>query len=206
MTTRRQFIGEVAAGIAGGLMLARHAHAQQRVQHDSIMTMDSTNLFPMQQDAWKPVTLPARAGAVASMSDDARDALEHQIRCQCGCTLDVYTCRTTDFSCRVSPAMHRDVAALVQGGYTAQEIIDAFVHTYGERVLMAPTKTGFNLVGWALPSFLVVCAGVVVATVVRRWATRDARNPAAQVATPMVTIDATPEELARLEAAIRSDD
>ena len=38
-------------------------------------------------------------------------------------------------------------SALVQGGYSAQEIIDAFVDTYGERVLMAPRKSGFNLVG-----------------------------------------------------------
>ena len=29
--------------------------------------------------------------------------------------------------------MHRDVIALVEGGYSAQEIIDAFVETYGER-------------------------------------------------------------------------
>ena len=73
-----------------------------------------------------------------------RDDLEHHIRCQCGCTLDVYTCRTTDFSCQVSPAMHRDVMALVEGGYWAQEIIDAFVETYGERALMAPNKVGLQ--------------------------------------------------------------
>lgn len=188
-------------------MLPRHVPAQQRVQHDSMMTtMDSTNLFPMQQDAWKPVTLRAKAGAVASMSDDSRDALEHQIRCQCGCTLDVYTCRTTDFSCRVSPAMHRDVVTLVQGGYSAQEILDAFVNTYGERVLMAPSKSGFNLVGWALPGLLVVAAGVVVAAIIRRWASRQAETPGTTAAKPAASIDATPEELARLEAAIRSDE
>ena len=43
--------------------------------------------------------------------------------------------------------MHRDVVALVNGGYTAQEIIDAFVGVYGERVRMAPKKSGFNAAG-----------------------------------------------------------
>ena len=183
---------------------ARAAKTQQRAVHDSLMTMDSTNLFPMQQDAWKPVTLPARPGATASMSNDQRDALEHQIRCQCGCTLDVFTCRTTDFSCRVSPAMHRDVAALVQGGYGAQEIVDAFVRTYGERVLMAPTKSGFNLLGWMLPSVLVAGAAVAILGVIRGWARRPHRPSA--VSWTAGPIDATPEELARLEAAIKSDE
>ena len=87
-----------------------------------------------------------------------RDAVEHRMRCQCGCTLDVYTCRTTDFSCQVSPSMHRDVMGLVAGGYTAQEILDAFVGVYGERVLMAPPAAGFNLVGWVAP-FAVLGGG-----------------------------------------------
>ena len=92
------------------------------------------------------------------MTPMQRDALEHQIRCQCGCTLDVYTCRTTDFSCQVSPAMHRDIMALVEGGYSAQEILDAFVDTYGERALMAPKKEGFNWAGYLVP-FGALAAG-----------------------------------------------
>ena len=46
------------------------------------------------------------------MNQAKRDELEHQIHCQCGCNLDVYTCRTTDFSCEVSPrdAPRRDGA------------------------------------------------------------------------------------------------
>ena len=32
-------------------------------------------------------------------NDAAIQALEKRLRCGCGCTLDVYTCRTTDFTC-----------------------------------------------------------------------------------------------------------
>ena len=66
--------------------------------------------------------------------------------------------------------MHRDVMALVDGGYSAQEIIDAFVGTYGERVLMAPRKSGFNLVAWLTPGLALVVGGfVVVFMLMRRW-------------------------------------
>ena len=47
--------------------------------------------------------------------------------CPCPCTLDVYTCRTTDFSCTISPAVHRDINALVAGGYSADEIMAALI-------------------------------------------------------------------------------
>ncbi len=40
--------------------------------------------------------------------------------------------------------MHRDVMALVEGGHSAQEIIDAFVGTYSQRVLMAPPRSGIQ--------------------------------------------------------------
>jgi cytochrome c-type biogenesis protein CcmH len=138
------------------------------------------------------------------MSADARDALEHEIRCQCGCTLDVYTCRTTDFSCQVSPAMHRDVISLVEGGYSAQEILDAFVGTYGERALMAPKREGFNWAGYLMP-FAALGAGAGAVVVVLRGMQRRT----AAVATPArrtSNVQATPEELARLDAAIRRDD
>src|SRR5881275_3347237 len=80
---------------------------------------------------YRPVTLPAKPGASISMTDAQRDVLEHQIHCQCGCNLDVYTCRTTDFACSVSPAMHADVMGLVSGGYGAKDILAAFKSVYG---------------------------------------------------------------------------
>jgi len=137
------------------------------------------------------------------MTAAERDDLEHRIRCQCGCTLDVYTCRTTDFSCQVSPAMHRDIMALVDGGYSAQEIIGAFVNVYGERALMAPTKEGFNLFGYFAPFLALGAGAVVVFALIRHWGAR--ARVAAKPGAPS-SIDATPDELARLDAALRDDE
>jgi len=164
---------------------------------------DTSNLFAMDQAAARSVRLPPKPGARAALTPVERDALEHRIRCQCGCTLNVYTCRTTDFSCQVSPAMHRDIMALIEGGYDAREILDAFVNVYGERALMAPTKEGFNLVAWVLPGTAIAAGAVVLAVMIRRWNRTAAAAPPSPEAAP--ALDASPDEIARLDAAIRDD-
>ena len=103
--------------------------------------------------------------------------IESRLACTCGCTLDVYTCRTTDFTCGTSPAMHKEVVQLAQQEKTAEEIVDAFVAKYGETVLMAPPKEGFNIVGYVLPGLGIfgVGVGILIMLMVR---TRRAVVPA----------------------------
>lgn len=205
--SRRAFFTQAVAGaalIAGG---ARGLVAQGQAAPSG---SGSPNAAPqMDQDAAETVRRPPKPGASPSMTADERDRLEHRIRCQCGCTLDVYTCRTTDFSCQVSPAMHRDVQSLVAGGYDAQEILDAFVETYGERALMSPKKEGFNWVGYIMP-FAALGAGLVVVTaLIVRW--QRAARIAAAAPVPSrglapLPLEATPEELSRLASAVRNEE
>lgn len=206
-TSRRQFLRRLVLGGAGAALgastIVRTVRAQQAAQAPT--STDSSNLFAMDQSASRPVRLPPKPGAHPVMTAADRDALEHRIRCQCGCTLDVYTCRTTDFSCQVSPSMHRDVVELAAGGYSAQEILDAFVGVYGERVLMAPPAEGFNLFGWMAPFVALGIGGVAVAALLRSWR-RTPRRPGSSPSTVVHTPgDATPEELARLESIVRRD-
>jgi cytochrome c-type biogenesis protein CcmH len=165
----------------------------------------TSNLFNMDQDAALTVVRPRKRNARPLLTADERDALEHQLRCQCGCTLDVYTCRTTDFNCQVSPAMHRDVMALVDGGYSAQEIIDAFVQTYGERVLMAPKREGFNLAGYIVPFAALGVGAAALAGVLHRMRQRGGSGDVVAPTAPG-DVRATAEELAKLDAAIRRDE
>jgi cytochrome c-type biogenesis protein CcmH len=209
MMRRREFLLRAAATSGGLLFGARTLAAQQGTTATAPEQQSSgtSNLFDMNQGAAKRVVRPPKAGARVKLTDDERDAVEHRIRCQCGCTLDVYVCRTTDFSCQVSPAMHRDVIALVEGGHSAQEIIDAFVDTYGEVALMAPKREGFNWAGYLVPFGALAAGGAAVVTVLRRMQRR-----AALVAAPAGVPNAgapslgTADELARLDAAIRRDD
>ena len=205
---RREFVLRALAGSGGVLVGARALSAQQGTTPvGPAQSSGSSNLFDMNQDAARRVVRSPKASGRVSLSDDERDALEHRIRCQCGCTLDVYVCRTTDFSCQVSPAMHRDVIALVEGGYSAQEILDAFVETYGEVALMAPKREGFNWAGYLVPFGALAAGGAALVTVLRRMQQR-----AARIATPApapgggAPVLGTADELARLDAAVRRDD
>ena len=204
---RRDFLSRVALGGAA-LLGSRELLAQQAAPADVAGPAQGTtsNLFDMDQMAAKRVVKPPKRDAVPSVTTDARDALEHQLRCQCGCTLDVYTCRTTDFSCQVSPAMHGDVMALVEGGYSAPEIIDAFVGTYGERVLMSPKREGFNWAGYIVPFAALGAGAAAVLVVLRGMQQRGAIVAAARAPQVAPSSDATTDELARLRAAIRRDD
>jgi cytochrome c-type biogenesis protein CcmH len=189
---RRQFLGALAAAAATAAVPTSLVAQQENTGAANV---------PMDENRYRPVRLAAK-GTRASMTNAQRDELEHQIHCQCGCNLDVFTCRTTDFSCQVSPAMHRDVMALVAGGYSAQEIIDAFVGVYGERVLMAPKKTGFNWAAYVTPFAALAGGGALVIALLRRWHAR----PVEPAAAPPIPVDASPEELARLESMVRSDE
>jgi len=147
---------------------------------------------------------PARAGRPlepvnAADNDAAIQAIEKQLHCTCGCNLDVYTCRTTDFTCTVSPAMHQHVVGLAERGMTGQQIIDQFVREHGVAILMAPPKRGFNLAGYFVPSALIVAAGLVLTLVLRRWARTAA--PERVPARPLAPAG-TSEELERLRGEL----
>jgi cytochrome c-type biogenesis protein CcmH len=151
---------------------------------------------------------PSAVGRPRSPTDAREDdaeiqAIEQRLACNCGCTLDVFTCRTTDFSCTYSPALHRKVLALRDSGKTAQEILDAFVDEYGEKALMAPKPQGLiNLTGYLLPGAAIAAAAAgLLLFIGRRKAAVSAVHPAREPA-PSGTMPATPEELERLRRAL----
>ncbi|MFQ5794110.1 MAG: cytochrome c-type biogenesis protein CcmH [Candidatus Bipolaricaulia bacterium] len=82
--------------------------------------------------------------------------IEDQLICQCGCTMVVSSCQ-----CSVADEMRAEIAAKLEMGITSGQIIQGFVDRYGEAVLSAPTKRGFNLTAWVTP-FVAVVAGLVL--------------------------------------------
>lgn len=145
--------------------------------------------------------------------DERIKSIEQRLACTCGCTLDIFTCRTTDFTCTYSPQLHREVVDLDRAGNTAQEILDAFVAKYGEKALMAPKPEGFNLWGYLLPGSAILLAGGALAAFISRRKVAVAQAEAAPApASPSLTVSdeptappraqATPEELERLRQAL----
>jgi cytochrome c-type biogenesis protein CcmH len=134
--------------------------------------------------------------------DDANiQAIEQRLACNCGCTLDVFTCRTTDFSCTYSPKLHREVLALNAEGKTAQQILDAFVSKYGEKALMAPKPRGvLNLTGYLLPGTLITIAGAALLLFIGKRKAAVAKAVAAP--TPPTSSVLSTGELERLNRAL----
>ena len=126
----------------------------------------------------------SRAPTIEGDNSERFKQLEQRLQCTCGCTLDIYTCRTTDFTCEFSPRLHREVLALGEQGKTDQEIIDAFVAKYGEKVLMAPKAQGFNLAGYVVPGIVIALIGALLTWVILRRVRRNAPVPAVASAGP----------------------
>jgi cytochrome c-type biogenesis protein CcmH len=138
----------------------------------------------------RPVTAADNAALVM--------AIEHKIRCTCGCNLDVYTCRTTDFTCTTSPAMHQLVLARLDSGMTEAQVLDAFQKQYGEMVFMAPPRHGFNWAAYLAP-FIGLGVGIgLVLGLVKRWA-KTAPRQGVEAAAAAAAVSATPEEMAKLQ-------
>jgi cytochrome c-type biogenesis protein CcmH len=140
-----------------------------------------------------------RAPTDAEENEAEIQAIETRLACNCGCTLDVFTCRTTDFSCTYSPRLHREVLALRSQGKTAQQVLDAFVAKYGEKALMAPKPKGFNLAGYLVPGATILSAGAALVMLIVRRRGVVAAAPGTPSATPSAV---SPEELERLRRAL----
>jgi cytochrome c-type biogenesis protein CcmH len=136
-------------------------------------------------------------------NDAEIQAIEQRLACNCGCTLDVFTCRTTDFSCTYSPKLHQEVLALRDQGNTAEQILDAFVAKYGEKALMAPKPKGvLNLTGYLLPGSLIAAAGAGLLLFIGKRKAAVARTEAPGPAASSPTSGASADELERLDRAL----
>jgi cytochrome c-type biogenesis protein CcmH/NrfF len=95
--------------------------------------------------------------------------IERNIRCNCGCNLDVHSCQF-QMQCGVSPGWSERIRQSLQAGETREAIEASFVADFGRTVLMTPPAEGFNLVGYFLPAVAIVTAGMFIGLLVRRGA------------------------------------
>ncbi len=201
---RRAFLSGAAVAVFGGAVAGRLSG-----QEPSLPPQAETGSLRDPESAGR-----SQERATHRDNDPFITALEKRIQCTCGCTLDVYTCRTTDFTCTYSPALHKEVLALQDEGKNAEEIIAAFVAKYGEKVLMAPKPEGFNVAGYVVPGLLILLVGGVMLAILQRRArlSRPAvlpGAPAMPTGAAGAVVSAPPasaEELERLARELREMD
>lgn len=103
-----------------------------------------------------------------TVADRARDVAAG-LRCPVCLNLSV-----ADSPSRLAGEMRDEIAARVRAGQTDQQIRAFFVDRYGEWVLLEPTRTGLNLLPWALPVAAVAVGTFVWFALVRRRPKREA--------------------------------
>ena len=119
--------------------------------------------------------------------------------CQCGCNLDAYDCQQT-MTCNVSTDMWAQAEELVdRQGKTPTQALELFATDYGEYVLAAPLKRGFNLAAWILPLAGMVLGAAVIVFALRTWRPRTAEAPDASPP------EVDPRYLDQLERELRED-
>jgi cytochrome c-type biogenesis protein CcmH len=109
------------------------------------------------------VALAVAGTAAASEEKPTLAELEREVVCPaCHTTLELSASPIAD-------RMRLFISARIAAGDTKSEIKSKLVDQFGEAVLAAPPKSGFNLLVWLLPLAGVALGAVALAVVARRW-------------------------------------
>jgi len=92
--------------------------------------------------------------------------LENALMCKCDdkCGKVLINC-----TCDTSRETRKTLMGKLESGLTVDQIVQQYVDKYGETVLSAPTKTGFNLSAWIMPFVALAIGGFGVRKVIRSW-------------------------------------
>ncbi|HUY26486.1 MAG TPA: cytochrome c-type biogenesis protein [Candidatus Binataceae bacterium] len=89
------------------------------------------------------------------------------LTCQCGCGLTVANCNMP--TCGFAVPTRHEIRKMIDQGKSQVEIIGFYQRKYGEKVLSAPTTSGFNLLAWTTPFGALLLGGVLIVFTARRW-------------------------------------
>jgi len=93
--------------------------------------------------------------------------IEKQLICMCGCGMLLSSCQ-----CSTAEEFRQEIQTKLDQGVPPEQIIQGFVTRYGETVLAAPTKSGFNLTAWITPFAALILGMTVLFLVIRTFSQR----------------------------------
>lgn len=124
--------------------------------------------------------------------------VEEALTCQCGCGLTVHSCN--HLQCGFAVPAKKTIAELLGQGQGKEAITASFVSRYGEKVLSAPTTTGFNLAAWITPFAALLAGGVLIGFISLRWS----RRPQPESTEHQPTSSTTDSQRERLKKELES--
>ena len=132
--------------------------------------------------------LVVRAADAAPVSEQTVHDVAAQLRCVVCQNLSV-----ADSPSEMASQMRAIVRERLEAGQTPEQVREYFVERYGEWILLAPRRTGFNLLVWGFPLAAMAVGFTIVALLLRRWTRRR------RAAAPPPPVDAAMSERIRRE-------
>lgn len=100
------------------------------------------------------------------------ESVMKNLMCTCGCSLTVSACEAV-MTCEVAAKMKTDIAEKIESGMTVKQVLAGFEADYGEQILAAPTKKGFNLTAWIIPIVALVAGAATITVALKKWGPTD---------------------------------
>lgn len=100
--------------------------------------------------------------------------------CDCGCNPQ----SIKECACGRAEELRVSLAQDAAAGKSGDAIIAAYVAKHGQKILVSPPASGFNLVAWAGPAIGLFGAALMIAFMIRRWQSSSAALPAETVPPP----------------------
>src|ERR671924_68247 len=127
-----------------------------------------------------PPTPRAADMAVAQpAADSPSDAAVYEVAAQLRCVV-CQNLSVADSPSEMAAQMRAIVRERLEAGETPAQVREYFVARYGEWILLAPRRSGFNLLVWGFPLAATAVGLTLVVVLLRRWTRRPrpARAPA----------------------------
>jgi len=147
--------------------------------------------------------------AYDSNSEEFHNITDQLVCYLCGCNWVLSTCQPEN--CGYSKELRGKIGELLDKGATEKEVIQSMVGMYGERILGAPLKRGFNWSAYLLPFLALMIGGIFVAVLADKWVRagtegwlRSERNDTSDEGEPPVEVKHRDRIEAELEAFDRS--
>ncbi|MGB4781799.1 cytochrome c-type biogenesis protein [Candidatus Methylomirabilis sp.] len=132
---------------------------------------------------------------LAGSIEDQTLLLAAELRCPVCQNLSV-----ADSPSEMATQMREVILEKLKNGETPEQIRGYFVSRYGEWILLAPTRKGFNWIAWLLPlGVILVGAGIIVLRI--RRAIGRGHGPNADASRPL-----DPRYASRLEAELKESE
>ncbi len=107
--------------------------------------------------------------AAATLLQAQVNEIKKSLICTCDCGMTVAACEGA-MECTAAAKITAKVENMVAAGQTNDQVLASFVSLYGEKILAAPSKKGFNLTAWILPFILIALTGIFLYRKLSMWA------------------------------------